>query len=220
MIKVIEFFRRRQGMPKDAFIKHWQQRHTQVVLGIKGLRRYVQNPVIPVEGLPPADFDGVVEVWFDDFETMRANGRSDYWPVVVEDEKRFIDRDSRALVLADDPGPETLVPGWKLLAPVKKAPGLDLAGFRDLLPAVLASCESLSGVRESVCDLPILSSYQRSRPVFADAVVALRFDDLPNLQAAVANGVCTSLAGEFAGEFASDSAVGPWLAVEERLIRG
>ena len=79
MIKILEFFRRRADLAHAAFIHHWQSTHTDVVLGLPGLQRYVQNPVLPDLNSNPI-FDGVVEVWFPSLDVMRANGRSDYWP--------------------------------------------------------------------------------------------------------------------------------------------
>ena len=83
---------------------------------------------------------------------------------------------------------------------------------------VLAAMEfarSVSGVAETLCDLPIPSSYERGRTVFADAVVGLRFSESSQLQGAVAEGACQA----FAATLGRAAAHGiRWLAVRERPI--
>ena len=68
MIKVLEFFRRRIDLDHAAFIHHWQSTHTNVVLGLPGIQRYVQNPVVPALNPDPI-FDGIVEKWKSGFRT-------------------------------------------------------------------------------------------------------------------------------------------------------
>jgi uncharacterized protein (TIGR02118 family) len=189
MIKVVEFFSRRADLAPEAFLAHWRDRHTQVVLGIAGLRRYVQNPVIGLAGVPAWEFDGVVEVWFDSLQVMRDNGRSDYWPVVVEDEKRFIDRDSRQLLLAESNEPPAIVPGPKLMLLVAKAPEVDVTHFQHVLGEAVGLLGAAQGLRDLDCDLPIPSSYEKPRAIAGDAVLSLRFASWRDAQAAVAEGI-------------------------------
>ena len=207
MIKVVEFFRRRPDLAPEAFLAHWRDRHTDVVLGIHGLRRYVQNPVIPLAGVEPAGFDGAVEVWFDSLDVMRANGRSDYWPVVVEDEKRFIDRDSRQFILSESTDPPPITAGPKLMLLLRKAPAQSVAEFRDRLAGQLAALANIPQVRELDCDLPIASSYDKPRNMVADAVVSVRFALWEEAEAATAEKALRELAHDGC------------LAVAERVIR-
>ena len=207
MIKVVEFFRRRSDLAPEAFLAHWRDRHTDVVLGIDGLRRYVQNPVIPLAGLEPPGFDGAVEVWFDSLDVMRANGRSDYWPVVVEDEKRFIDRDSRQFILSESIDPPPIVPGPKLMLLLRKPPPEPVGEFRQRFSEQLAALASIPQVRSLDCDLPIPSSYDKPRNMVADAVVSVRFAVWEEAEAAVAEPALRELPHSSC------------LAVAERVIR-
>ena len=161
MIKVLELFHRRADLDPDAFISHWQTRHTDVVMGLPGIQRYVQNPVLHAL-TPEASYDGIVELWFPDLDVMRANGRSDYWPLVVADEERFIDRTTTALMLIDDPLPPAVKPGLKVFTLLSRAADATESGFRD---AVLAQAAHM----QASVDFP--RHRPHNRPI-ADAVVA------------------------------------------------
>ena len=103
MIKAVELFFRRAGMPDDEFYDYWLNEHSKVVLGLDGLNRYVQNhPVLDVYEGGTMPFDGVVETWFESIEVMKRNGASAYWNDVVADEERFVDRSTMGVLLADE----------------------------------------------------------------------------------------------------------------------
>src|ERR1700737_4167970 len=57
---------------------------------IPGLRRLVQSHAVAhPSGFPPADFDGVAELWFDDLAAIEAAPRSAEWRASTEDEAHF-----------------------------------------------------------------------------------------------------------------------------------
>ena len=211
MIKVVEFFKRRPDLAPEAFLAHWQERHTPIVLGINGLRRYVQNPVMGLAGLPTAGFDGVVEAWFDSLETMRDNGRSAYWPVVVEDERRFIDRDSRQLILTASVDPPLIEPGPKLMLLINKEADCSVAEFQQRLHGGLGAMAGCVGLQACNCDLPIASSYDKPRRLAGDAVVSLRFATWRDAEGVLATPAYTALL--------ADAARTMCLAVDERVIK-
>ena len=161
MIKVLEFFRHRIDLDHAAFIHHWQSTHTNVVLGLPGIQRYVQNPVVPALNPDPI-FDGVVEVWFPSLDVMRANGRSDYWPILVADEERFIDRKTAELLLIEDANPPPVVPGLKVFSLLKRPKRTTELVFRE---AVSLQARRL----DASVDFPMT---RRSTQPFVDAVVA------------------------------------------------
>jgi uncharacterized protein (TIGR02118 family) len=102
-MKLIAFFKRKPGMPVDDFQRHWRTRHAELVVRQRGLRRYVQNHVLPssYRTREPA-FDGVAEAWFDDLDAMRALAPSAEYAAVRADEANFIDAASMGSVLADE----------------------------------------------------------------------------------------------------------------------
>ncbi len=104
MLKSIVFFKRRPGMSVEEFQRYWLEQHPRVVNALPGIRRYVQNhPVASSyrDGREP-DYDGVAEVWFDDWDALRASGRSAGWQAVVEDEAKFMDAASRRQLITDE----------------------------------------------------------------------------------------------------------------------
>ena len=58
------------------------------------VRRYVQcHPVqVALPGLPPPDYDGITEIWFDDAESIgKVFGSAGYMEFIRPDEARFLD---------------------------------------------------------------------------------------------------------------------------------
>ncbi len=176
MIKVVEFFRGRADLAPEAFLAHWQDRHGPIVLAMKGLRRYLQNPVMGLAGLPAAPYHGAVEAWFDSLQVMRDNARDPYWQSVVEDEARFIDRDSRRMMLSEARELGPLVTGPKLMLCLHKPATHSVEDFVRRLQGVVGAL-ACPGLRELTCDLPIESSYDKPRALAGDAVLIARFED-------------------------------------------
>ena len=178
MLKAIECFSRRSDLAPEAFLRHWREAHTNVVLKINGLRAYIQNPVIALPSLAqPADgFDGAVEVWFDSLAAMRAAAGEPYWDEVVADEERFIDRRSRRLVLAEaEPPPADAKPAAaKLLVLVGASADPARSQFRADVQRLAARLQDQGDGVSVVTDLPTLSSYAKPRQLLADAVVSVR----------------------------------------------
>ncbi len=47
-------------------------------------------------------YDGVAEVWFDDWDALRASGESPTYPAVMADEANFIDPGSRKMIITEE----------------------------------------------------------------------------------------------------------------------
>ena len=103
MIKSIVFFKRRADLSVEAFQDHWLNRHAEVVCRLPGLRRYVQSHTLLGgyrKGNPA--FDGAAEVWFDSLPAMQALPGTPPHDALIEDEHRFIDRDSMKVLLVEE----------------------------------------------------------------------------------------------------------------------
>ena len=91
MIKFIGFIKRKDGMSLEDFSTYWRYKHAALIAATPGLRRYVQNHVVP-ESLahhePAAD--GSAEAWFDDMASFQAASESDAWKAAVADAPDFI----------------------------------------------------------------------------------------------------------------------------------
>lgn len=104
MIKSMVFFKRKPGMNLAEFRRYWLEEHPKVVTALPGIRRYVQShPMLSAyrDGREPS-YDGVAEVWFDDWEALRASGRGPAWQAVLADEANFIDPANRRVLITEE----------------------------------------------------------------------------------------------------------------------
>ncbi len=92
MIKLVYCIRRKPGLSPEEFFHYWLDKHGPIGARIPGLRKFVQSRAISVPGDAAApDFDGMVELWFDDIAALLAARRSEEWRAATADEAHFID---------------------------------------------------------------------------------------------------------------------------------
>ena len=98
MIKFTILLRRKASLTHDQFVEHHKTVHADLFMSMPvvkdTVRRYVQQHALPVElpGMPPAKYDGVTELWFDDVEALaRCFSDADYLDRVRPDEESFLD---------------------------------------------------------------------------------------------------------------------------------
>ncbi|MDQ0615168.1 uncharacterized protein (TIGR02118 family) [Microbacterium sp. W4I4] len=63
MFRVIVVIRRKEGMSREEFLRHWTQEHPAFVRRLPGLRGYRQSPAI--EHRKEWPYDGMAELFFD-----------------------------------------------------------------------------------------------------------------------------------------------------------
>ena len=103
MLKQVSYFRRRADLSAEAFREYWLGTHADIVRGLPGVVRYVQNHATgSVIGGDDPPFHGAAEVWFESLDAMRANVGSDALARIREDEKNFIDLDSMDAMVATE----------------------------------------------------------------------------------------------------------------------
>jgi len=109
MIKVIGLLRRKPGVSQEEFFRHWKDHHGPLSMRVKGfgdrVRKYVQVHKVPTpagaqeerynQASLPMDYDGAVELWFDNLEDMQkafaALADPDACKELRTDEDSFID---------------------------------------------------------------------------------------------------------------------------------
>jgi uncharacterized protein (TIGR02118 family) len=92
MIKLVYCITRKEGMSKQEFLHYWRHVHAPIGAEIPGIRRFVQSSAIQIMGEPhEPDYDGVVELWFDNEEALLNARRSPQWAASTADEANFID---------------------------------------------------------------------------------------------------------------------------------
>jgi uncharacterized protein (TIGR02118 family) len=112
MVKFIASMRRKPGMRADEFHRYWRDVHAPLVQTVPEffghIRKYVQcHAVAPAGGksggFEVADYDGVVELWFDSVEDVeKAFTAPRYLEVIRPDERKFIDLASVKVVIAEE----------------------------------------------------------------------------------------------------------------------
>ena len=80
MIKVIAMVKRNPALTHEEFARQWKEQHAPLVSGrLPGLRKYVLNIAFQEPGGPAPEWDGVVELHFDDIESRQAAFSSAEW---------------------------------------------------------------------------------------------------------------------------------------------
>ncbi|MBK7951595.1 MAG: EthD domain-containing protein [Deltaproteobacteria bacterium] len=100
MIKLLSVKTRREGSTREAFRRHYEERHVPLGLGfIDRFRwcKYVRNHVLEVRA-GRVDFDCLTEFWFasrDDQASTRSFATAPEFAVLDEDDPRFLDVSKR-----------------------------------------------------------------------------------------------------------------------------
>ena len=103
MVKLVYCITKKAGLTDDEFFRYWKNVHGPIGARIPGLRRLVQSHRLTVPGNPfHADYDGVAELWFDNWEALQAARRSPEWKASSEDEAHFIDRGKVAAFVSEE----------------------------------------------------------------------------------------------------------------------
>jgi uncharacterized protein (TIGR02118 family) len=103
VIKLVYCITRKPGMSREEFLRYWKDVHGPIGARIPGLRRLIQSHALPQGGdARPPDFDGMVELWFDNLEALRKARGSSAWAASTADEANFIDHSKVAYFLCEE----------------------------------------------------------------------------------------------------------------------
>ena len=98
MIKFTILLKRKATLTHEQFVEYHKAKHAPLFSAVPAVqthvRRYVQQHALPVElpGLPPARYDGITELWFDDVPAIAAVfGDAEYLARIRPDEEQFLD---------------------------------------------------------------------------------------------------------------------------------
>lgn len=144
MIKLVCFFRRKAGLSREDFHRHWLESHGPLIAETPSLAqhliRYEQNHRMDADydRKDVHDFDGATVQWLESMKSFQAFvAEPDYARLIAPDEDRFIDRSSLTLIFTgeedvkkDGGAAKDLAPA-KLLALLKRRPELDPAAFHE-----------------------------------------------------------------------------------------
>jgi uncharacterized protein (TIGR02118 family) len=91
-VKMFSLLTRKPGTDVAAFQAYWRTDHGPLATKIPQVRRYIQCHVRPsgyAGGASPR-YDGVAELWFDNFQAVRDSGNTDEYRAVKIDEPKFL----------------------------------------------------------------------------------------------------------------------------------
>jgi uncharacterized protein (TIGR02118 family) len=91
-VKMFSMLTRKPGTDVAAFQSYWRSHHGPLAAKIPQARRYIQCHVRPssyADGRTPR-YDGVAELWFDNFDAVRDSGNTDEYRAVRLDEPKFL----------------------------------------------------------------------------------------------------------------------------------
>ena len=73
MIKAIGLIKRKPGLSREEFVKHYEEVHAPLALKyFPTIKRYVRNHIITPSGAEEPQFDCITEFWYDDMEGYQA----------------------------------------------------------------------------------------------------------------------------------------------------
>jgi uncharacterized protein (TIGR02118 family) len=93
MVKIVGFLKRKPGITRQEFKDYWLGQHIRLErasLQTQPLRRIVAN-FVEDDLIDIAPFDGMVELYFDDLDQMRAMWESGHDETMKNDEANFCD---------------------------------------------------------------------------------------------------------------------------------
>ena len=103
MIKVVTLLTRKPGMPREAFIEHYETHHRKIGekylsgFAVKYQRRYLQSAGFRGQEGATLPFDVLMEIWYPDQDTLDAAlavlSTDEAQAEIMADEERLFDRD-------------------------------------------------------------------------------------------------------------------------------
>ena len=107
MIKFVFMINRVEGMSFEQFVEYHRSNHAPLFTSIpeagKYVRRYAVSHPVAAENYPKSAYDGLTEIWFDNWEDHDAFFTSaNYIERVNPDEAKFIDLNSVGIMVTEE----------------------------------------------------------------------------------------------------------------------
>ncbi|WP_116203397.1 EthD domain-containing protein [Amycolatopsis circi] len=107
MIKFVYLINRANGMSFEEFVEYHRDRHAPLFTSIpeahRHVRKYTVSHPVPASAYPAPAYDGITEIWFDDWAGHDAFFASEnYRTLVNPDEAKFIDLASVGTIVSNE----------------------------------------------------------------------------------------------------------------------
>ena len=104
MVKSITLIKRKPGISRDEFIRHYEDVHVPLSLKHFCFKRYVRNYIIPPD-VEDAQYDCITEIWYDnwaEYHECIKFWQSETGHELRTDEHNFMDRDKSVYFLVEE----------------------------------------------------------------------------------------------------------------------
>ena len=189
MVKIVIFFKRKAGMPVEAFQQHWRTVHAGIITRLPGIRRYVQSHVLltSYRTSEPA-YDAVAESTFDDTQAMKSLVGTAAYAEVLADEPNFIDRSTMQSIITDEhviKDHAAPADGLKSITLMTRKAGMPIDAFFTYWHDIHGPlCAGVPAMRRYVQNPTRRSIYDSGRTPAFDGAAMTWFDSLDALRAA------------------------------------
>lgn len=109
MVKLVVFLKRREGMTREEFYDHWENRHAPLIASVPELARHIVRyeqlrRTTSADWMGSEEFDGITLQWMESaasFEAFLAEPK--YAELIAPDEKRFLDTKALVWMITEAP---------------------------------------------------------------------------------------------------------------------
>lgn len=99
MMKMVNLLVRKDDLSHEAFVERWEGPHAELARQLPGLRKYATSvPTDPER----SEYDGVVELYFDDMSALKAAFDSEIGQQVMADAAEFIDQEQGPMLYLEE----------------------------------------------------------------------------------------------------------------------
>ena len=106
MIKTIALIKRKEGITREEFARHYEEVHAPLALKhLPMIKRYIRNHISDIPGVKGPDFDCISEFWFDSIEDaikVQEYVESETGREIRKDEARFQDKSKIVSFLVEE----------------------------------------------------------------------------------------------------------------------
>ena len=99
MVKMVQLLVRAEEYTHEEFVERWRGDHAELAKELPGLRRYTTSvPNAPER----SEFDGVVELYFEDMGALKEAFDSETGEAVMADAAEFVDLDAAPTLYVEE----------------------------------------------------------------------------------------------------------------------
>ena len=106
MVKTIALIKKKAGISREEFVKHYEEVHAPLALKhLPMIKKYVRNHICKNPGSEGSDFDCITELWMDsntDVKKLLEFVQSEDGKVIRDDEEKFLDRENTKFIMVDE----------------------------------------------------------------------------------------------------------------------